>query len=218
MTRTLGSLAAALLPAMLLAQEPPPAPPPEDPALVEQRQAVERLFEAGRHQEVIAAAAAPDIQPAVVYMAAQSQLKLSATSQAAQAQAIQTYQRLEARPTDDPWHFIGLSGRQLVQNQIEPAIASAREAIARAPMFGPAHYQLGLSLARAQRWPEAAAAFEAAAMRRPGHAYTHYYAGLSYYRAGRPDQMSVHFDQFLKLAPEAPERPEVQSIMRTIRR
>jgi hypothetical protein len=29
--------------------------------------------------------------------------------------------------------------------------------------------------------------------------------------------MAVHFDQFLKLAPEAPERPEVLSIMKTLR-
>jgi len=28
----------------------------------------------------------------------------------------------------------------------------------------------------------------------------------------------VHFEQFLKLAPEAPERPEVLSIMRTLQR
>jgi hypothetical protein len=30
--------------------------------------------------------------------------------------------------------------------------------------------------------------------------------------------MSVRFEQFLRLAPEAPERPEVVSIMRTLRR
>jgi hypothetical protein len=30
--------------------------------------------------------------------------------------------------------------------------------------------------------------------------------------------MAVHFEQFLKLAPEAPERPEVLSIMRTLKR
>jgi len=28
--------------------------------------------------------------------------------------------------------------------------------------------------------------------------------------------MAQHFDTFLKLAPQAPERPEVQSIMRTL--
>ena len=38
-----------------------------------------------------------------------------------------------------------------------------------------------------------------------------------HYRANRPDRMAIHFEQFLKLAPEAPERPEVLQIMRTVR-
>jgi len=37
------------------------------------------------------------------------------------------------------------------------------------------------------------------------------------YRAGRPDRMANHFEAFLRLAPEAPERPEVIQIMRTVR-
>ena len=52
----------------------------------------------------------------------------------------------------------------------------------------------------------------------PANAYAHYYSGMMHYRASRPDQMAIHFDQFLRLAPEAPERPEVQSIMRTFQR
>jgi hypothetical protein len=37
------------------------------------------------------------------------------------------------------------------------------------------------------------------------------------YRANHPDRMANHFEQFLKLAPDAPERPEVTQIMRTVR-
>jgi len=40
---------------------------------------------------------------------------------------------------------------------------------------------------------------------------------LMHYRANRPDRMANHFEQFLKLAPEAPERPEVTQIMKTVR-
>jgi hypothetical protein len=40
---------------------------------------------------------------------------------------------------------------------------------------------------------------------------------MMHYRANRHDLMAIRFEQFLKLAPEAPERPEVQSIMRTLR-
>mgnify|MGYP003346377957 CR=1 FL=1 len=45
----------------------------------------------------------------------------------------------------------------------------------------------------------------------------HYYGGLAHYRANRPDRMAIHFEQFLKAAPEAPERAEVTEIMRTVR-
>jgi hypothetical protein len=38
-----------------------------------------------------------------------------------------------------------------------------------------------------------------------------------HYRANRPDRMANHFEQFLKLAPDAPERPEVMQIMKTVR-
>jgi len=63
----------------------------------------------------------------------------------------------------------------------------------------------------------AAAEFDAAAMLNPTNAYAHYYGGLMHYRANRPDRMAIHFEQFLKLAPDAPERPEVTQIMRTVR-
>ena len=134
MTRASILLATVLVPTALWAQAPPA--PPEDPALVQQRQDVERLFEAGRFQEVIAVAAAPDIQPAVVYMAAQSYLKSSATPTPQQLQqAAQTFQRLEAQPAGDPWHFIGMSGRQLVQNQPDESlvVGGLRRQIAQQP-------------------------------------------------------------------------------------
>lgn len=196
------------------------------PAFVQAQdsQAVQRLYEAGQYQQVVDAAT-PGSPPEVVYTAAQSYQKMTADPQ-----ALQAYDRLAALPPSSPWHFIGVSGRQIVENQAEPAAASARQAVAAAgPATGApgteaartlaaAQYQLGLALAKLQRWPEAAAAFDVAAERQPSFAYAHYYSGLSHNRANRPDQMAIHFDQFLKLAPEAPERPEVLSIMRTIRR
>ena len=51
----------------------------------------------------------------------------------------------------------------------------------------------------------------------PRFAYAHYYAGLSHYRVGRTDKMAAAFEHFLTLAPKAPERPQVESIMRTLR-
>jgi tetratricopeptide (TPR) repeat protein len=80
-----------------------------------------------------------------------------------------------------------------------------------------AHYQLGLVYAKRQEWPQAAAEFDRVLQINPSNGYAHYYAGLMEYRANHPDRMANHFEQFLKLAPDAPERPEVTQIMRTVR-
>ena len=195
MTKFFATALAILLPTWALAQDPGQ---------------IQRLFEAGQYQQVVEATN-PGSPPDVLYTTAQSQQKLGATDQAAQ-----TFARLAERPEADPWHFIGLSGRQLIEGNIDAAIASARQAVAMAPDLPAAHFQLGLVLARQSQWAEAAAEFEGASDRQPANAYAHYYGGMMYYRANRIDRMALHFEQFLKLAPEAPERPEVQSIMRTL--
>lgn len=188
--------ASMLVPTVLFAQDPAE---------------VRRLYEAGQYQQVVesaGAAAAPD----VVYTAAQSHQKLGATEQARER-----YGELAARPADDPWHFIGVSGQRLLDDQADAAIEAARQAVTAGGGLAEAHYQLGLALARQEDWRGAAEAFDRAAELNPGLAYAHYYGGLMHYRAGRPDRMANHFEQFLKLAPEAPERPEVLQIMRTVR-
>jgi len=172
---------------------------------------LQRLFEAGRYQQVIEAEP-PDGAPGAVYLAAQSQQKLGADAQAATL-----YARLAERPESDPWRFIGESGRLLVEGQFDAATDAAQRAIAMAGDLPEAHFQLGLALARRESWQMAASEFDAAAMFNPSNAYAHYYGGLMHYRANRPDRMAIHFEQFLKLAPDAPERPEVMQIMRTVR-
>jgi tetratricopeptide (TPR) repeat protein len=185
-----------LIPAAVLAQDPGQ---------------IQRLFESGKYQQVVDSTT-PDSPPEVLYTTAQSQQRLGANDQAAQ-----TFGRLAERPEADPWRFIGLSGRQIVEGNVDAAIASARQAVAMAPELPSAHFQLGLALARQQAWAEAASEFDAASDRQPSNAYAHYYGGMMHYRASRIDRMAVHFEQFLKLAPEAPERPEVLSIMRTLK-
>lgn len=173
--------------------------------------AVRRMFEAGRYQQVVEAAP-PDAPPAVLFTAAQSQLKLGASDQAREV-----YRLLAERPEDDPWHFIGVSGQQLVDDQADAAAESAERAIAIDGSLPEAHYQRGLALAKKEDWRNAAAEFDRVTELNPSHAYAHYYGGLMHYRAGRPDRMAIHFEQFLKLAPDAPERPEVLQIMKTVR-
>lgn len=172
---------------------------------------VQKLFEAGRYQQVVEAAQA-EASPAVQYTAAQSQLKLGAADQAREI-----YRQLADMPDNDAWHFIGLSGQQLLDNQLDAAEESAKRAVSLGGDLAEAHYQLGLVLAKKQDWRDGAAAFDRAAELNPSHAYAHYYGGLMHYRANRPDRMANHFEQFLRLAPDAPERPEVLQIMKTVR-
>ena len=172
---------------------------------------VRRMFEAGQYQQVIETAADADA-PETIYVAAQSQQRLGAV-----AEARATYDRLASRPDADPWHFIGLSGQQLLDEDTDGALASAQQAAEQAGGLPDAHFQLGLVLAKRQDFRGAADALDRTAELSPGHAYAHYYGGLMHYRANRPDRMAIHFEAFLKLAPEAPERPEVLQIMKTVR-
>jgi tetratricopeptide (TPR) repeat protein len=180
-------------------------------ALAQDANEVRRLFEAGRYQQA-AEAATDSAPPAAIYTAAQSHQRLGRPDAARDA-----YASLAALPEDDPWHFIGASGQQLVDGDTDGALQSADRAAQLADSLAEAHYQRGLVLARREDWRAAADAFTRASDLNPALAYAHYYGGLMQYRSGRPDRMAIHFEQFLKLAPDAPERPEVTQIMRTIR-
>ena len=174
-------------------------------------------FEAGQHQQVVAVALNDNSAPALVYLVARSHDQLTQTVAARAA-----YERLAARPQTDPWHFIGRSAVQLTAPQpTQAATAASQTAAERAVALGPrvaeAHFQLGLARAERRDYVRAAPAFEAAIAIDPMPAYPHYYAGLSYYQAKRIDLMAEFFESFLKLAPNAPERPQVESIMRTVR-
>lgn len=182
------------------AQEPQDVPP-----------ALRQLFEAGQYEPVLEAVG-PDAAPALVYLAALAHQKLGRIEP---LQALAS--RLSSRPPEDPWHFVGLSLDHLAGNRIDAAVESARTAAMMANAIPQAHVQLGMALARREAWRDAAVAFDRAGQLDPQDAYAFYYAGLSHYRAGRRDLMAVRFERFLKLAPDAPERPEVVQIMRTIR-
>ena len=127
--------------------------------------AVRQMFEAGQYQQVIDAttdAAAPD----ALYAAAQSRQKLGAIDEARD-----TYGRLAARADTDAWHFIGVSGQQLLDDQTDAALAAARQAAAMAGDLSAAQYQVGLVLAKRRDWGAAAEAFDRAAELDPSHAY-----------------------------------------------
>ncbi|NOT43334.1 MAG: tetratricopeptide repeat protein [Acidobacteria bacterium] len=194
------SLTTAAIAAMLVVVLPAQAPQP-----------VQSLFDAGQYQQVVDMTPADAPAPAV-FLAGQSQQKLGNTAGAAAL-----YATLAARPEADPWHGVGLAATALMQGNLDAALAAAQAAVNTDGALPEAHFQLGLVQARRQEWPAAAAAFDRVTQLAPMLAYAYYYGGLMHYRANRPDRMASHFETFLRLAPQAPERPEVLQIMRTIR-
>lgn len=180
------------------------------PAAAQDPQQVQRLFQAGQHQQVLDMTGlyAP---PAAMYLAGQSAERI------APDRAARYYTSTAAYPEDDAWRYVGLSAIQLLQGDEEAALASARRAVAMDATFAEAHYQLGRVFARREAWTDASDAFERAATLDPGLAYASYFGGLAAERAGRPDRMIARFEQFLRAAPEAPERPDVQQALQAVR-
>jgi tetratricopeptide (TPR) repeat protein len=187
----------------------------------------QKLFEAGKYDPAIQAIASKrqsgSTTPAEDYLAGQIYLRMNQNDKAKQE-----FARLSSS-SDPTWRLIGESAVAFVDNRVDEALDKATQAARQvenpAPGGAPAGasekfhalYQLGLVKAKKEDWTGAADAFERAAAIDPVFAYAHYYAGLSYSKIQRPDRVALHFDHFLTIAPNAPERSAVTSIMRTIR-
>ena len=182
-----------------VAQEAPPTP--------------QKLFESGKYQEAIdRVKARPDAPQDQIYLRALAHRKLNQNDDAKEA-----FAALAGAPEGDVWREIGHSGTALVDGNLDAAQAAAKKAVQASGDSAPARYQLGLVESARTDLPQAAEAFAKAAELDPNMAYAHYEAGMAFYKVKRVDRMAVYFENFLKLAPNAPEKPAVQSIMRTVR-
>ena len=168
-----------------------------------------KLFESGQYQAAVERTpneAPPDGQ----YVKGLAHLKLNQTDQAQAA-----FRRLEG--AGEAWRSVGQSAVALIDGNRDAALEAAKTAVARDAGLAAAHYQLGVVLEVRGESSAAADVFARAAAANPQMAYAHYNAGMNFYKAKRVDRMAVYFENFLKLAPNAPERPAVESIMRTLR-
>ena len=175
----------------------------------EQKPEVQRLFQSGSYEQAVEAAR--DGDPASTFLAAQSLLKLDRNDAAAAE-----FTRLRASE-NQAWRLIGESGEAVIANDAGRGIDLARRAIESDGGNPFAHYQLGLAAAKAGDWGTAVAGFTRALELKPDFAYAHYYAALSYQRQRQLPKTAQHFDAFLRLAPDAPERGAVVAILRTIK-
>jgi tetratricopeptide (TPR) repeat protein len=178
-------------------------------AAAEQRPEVQRLFQSGAYEQAVDAAR--DADPASTYLAAQALIKLERSDR-----AIAELTRLRGSE-NAAWRLIAESSEALVNNDAGRAVDVARRATEADGDNPFAHYQLGLAAGKANDWGTSVAAFTRAVELKPDFAYGHYYAGLAYQRQRQLSKTAEHFDAFLRLAPDAPERSAVLAILRTIK-
>jgi tetratricopeptide (TPR) repeat protein len=169
-----------------------------------------KAYDTGQYPRAAEIAGASQ-DPRALYLGAQAQQK-----QRRADEAQRMYQQLAGRP--DAWGAIGRSGIALLSSNAAGAVQEANQAVAQGGSIAEAHFQRGLALSTQGAMGDAAAAFQRAAELDPSWAYAHYYAGIAFSKAKRADLTAAHFQNFLKLAPQAPERGEVQSILRTLGR
>lgn len=174
-----------------------------------------QLYDAGKYQEVVAVvekATVDNNKARLQFLAAQSFDKLKDT-----AAARRSYERLAEIGGATAWTPIAKSAIQLMDQQLDAALKSADEAVRLGASVPEAHHQRGIVLMTRKDYAGAAAAFTKATQLDPAFAAAYYYAGLAYYRDKRIDLMTNNFERFVKLAPNSPQRPEVESILRTVR-
>lgn len=176
---------------------------------------VRKMYDAGKYQDVVEAVNQSTLEAdkaaRLQYLAAQSHEKLKHADETKRA-----YERL-ANAGETAWGRIGKSALQLIDKKPDEALTSANDAVRLGESLPEAHYQKGIVLMTRKDYADAGAAFTKASQLDPAFAAAYYYAGLAYSKVKRIDLMTTNFEKFVKLAPTAPERPEVESILRTVR-
>ena len=174
-----------------------------------QRPEVQKHFQSGEYNEAIEAAR--DGDPASTYLAGQALLKLEQADR-----AVAEFRRLGASGSE-AWRLIGESAEALVADDGARALDLARNAAAAEGDNPWAQYQLGLASAKQGDFGTASRAFQRSVEIKPDLAYGHYYAAQAWQRQRQLSKAAEHFELFLRLAPDAPEKSAVIAIMRTLK-
>lgn len=176
-----------------------------------QQLTVQALLERGAFEEAVQRAEREPDNPESTYLAAQALNRMDNDGG-----AVEQYNRLR-ETGDDSWKAIGESGALLTEGNMDGAKQAAQRAVAANPENPYAHYQLGMVAHRQSDYNTSAAEFRRAVDLKGDLAYAHYYAGLAQQRLKNIARMSEHFEAFMRLAPDAPERTAVAAILRTAR-
>ena len=175
----------------------------------------QKLYERGAFDEVVQRVnterEAGNDDPVSAYLAGQALLKLDRNNDARAE-----FARL-SNGNNQTWQAIGQSAIALLDNALDEANNEGRRARDLSGESGFAFYQLGLVLIKRGEFDEASQVLDRAAELMPGFAYAHYHAGVAHQRAKRFTKMAEQFQMFLQLAPDAPERRQVQLALNSLR-
>jgi tetratricopeptide (TPR) repeat protein len=172
---------------------------------------VQRLFESGRYQEVVNSVSAGERSAQAIWFAAQSSLRLGQ-----RAEAASQFAQLPQAGGGPVWQVVSDLAQALLRDDAGE-IDRARQDAAAFPGDPFAQYELGLAHARRNDMAAAAEAFDRVTQADSRFAYGYYNGGLAYDRLNRADLAISRLEMFVRLAPDAPERPEVTSILQTVR-
>jgi tetratricopeptide (TPR) repeat protein len=172
---------------------------------------VQGLYESGRYHDVLNTVAAGDGSAQALWFAAQSSLRLGQREEAAKQ-----FAQLAQAGGNAAWQVVSDLALAILYDN-PGGIDRAREAAGAFPGDPFVQYQLGLAHARRNDMAAAAQAFDRSTQADPRFAYAYYSSGLTWDRLNRADLAIARLEMFERLAPDAPERPEVASILQTVR-
>jgi tetratricopeptide (TPR) repeat protein len=173
--------------------------------------AVQALFESGRYRELLSSAGADTTSAEAIWFAAQSHLRLGQPEEARRQ-----FERLPSVGAGPAWQVVSDLALAILNDDFE-ALDRARAAAAQFPDDPFVQFELGLAHARRNDFAGAAQAFDRCTQANPRFAYAYYNSGLAYDRLNRSDLMTNRLEMFQRLAPAAPERAEVETILRAVR-
>ena len=193
------AVACASTPGGRVASSPPAAAEPS----------VQSLYESGQDAEIVNRVAGRAAASADLWFAAQSKLRLGQRDE-----AIGDLMTLQASGDAGVAAAARLAVARLTGDDRAIEATRAEASMYTDSLF--AQYELGVSYAARNEYAAAARAFDRCIEIAPAFAYAYYQSALVYERLSRPDVMANRLDRFMRLAPNAPERPQVESILRTV--
>jgi tetratricopeptide (TPR) repeat protein len=111
-------------------------------------------------------------------------------------------------------YYLGVAQQQL--KQLDEAVATLQGASAPQPALIP--YQIGVAYYLKGSWDAAVEQLDRAISMDSGLAYAYYYRGRAQDKKGRKDLLVNDMSRFLALAPNAPEAPQAQAILTSVKR